>query len=156
MTHNEKKGANMPEEQTLTTFKFKGPNDLHARAKEVKLTENQLDEVADMATFAGDIIKDTVEDNVKESTPGSFIHIGPKVAHQISRDIAALLRENLGDIGVAYTESEDGLSVAFTLKLSTPKNAGGVKIETGINFVKERVKMGRVSVVDEKQGKLFD
>ncbi|KKK56593.1 hypothetical protein LCGC14_1552470, partial [marine sediment metagenome] len=25
-----------------------------------------------------------------------------------------------------------------------------------INFVKERVKMGRVSVVDEKQGKLFD
>ncbi|KKM03274.1 hypothetical protein LCGC14_1776100, partial [marine sediment metagenome] len=76
---------------------------------------------------------------------GSFVHIGPKIAHQISRDI-----------DVAYTESEDGLTIAFSLKLSTPKNADGVKIETGINFVKERVKMGRVSVVDEKQGKLFD
>ncbi|KKM16426.1 hypothetical protein LCGC14_1686000, partial [marine sediment metagenome] len=91
-----------------------------------------------------------------EEMPGSFVHIGPKIAHQISRDIAALLRENLGDIDVAYTESEDGLSVAFTLKLSTPKTADGVKIETGINFVKERVKMGRVAVVDEKQGRLFD
>ncbi|HEA68598.1 MAG TPA: hypothetical protein ENI07_17505 [Desulfobacterales bacterium] len=137
----------MPEEQTIVTFKHKD--------KEVILTENQLDEVADMATFAGDVIKDAIEDNTKE-IPGNFIHIGPKIAHQISRDIAALLRENLGDIDVAYTESEDGLSVAFTLKLSTPKNADGVKIETGINFVKERVKMGRVSVVDEKQGKLFD
>ncbi len=92
----------------------------------------------------------------EQMAAGSFIHIGPKIAHQISRDIAALLRENLGDIDVAYTESEDGLSVAFTLKLSTPKNADGVKIETGINFVKERVKSGRVAVVDEKQGKLFD
>ena len=147
-THNKKKeGANMPEEQTIITFKHKD--------KEVILTENQLDEVAEQTAVAGDIIKDAIRENT-QGIPGNFIHIGPKIAYRISRDIAALLRENLGDIDVAYTESEDGLTIAFSLKLSTPKNADGVKIETGINFVKERVKMGRVSVVDEKQGELFD
>ena len=130
----------MPKEQTLTTFKYKG--------KEVTLTDEQMDK--GLKSVGGVVGENT------EEMPGSFVHIGPKIAHQISRDIAALLRENLGDIDVAYTESEDGLSVAFTLKLSTPKTADGVKIETGINFVKERVKMGRVAVVDEKQGRLFD
>jgi len=115
----------MPEEQTLTTFKFKD--------KEVTLTDEQMTEAA-----------------------SSFIHIGPRVAHQVGRDIAALLRENLQDIDVAYTEAEDGLAITFSLKLSTPKNADGVKIETGINFVKERIKSGKVAVVDEKQGGLFD
>jgi len=123
----------MAEEQTSTTFKFKD--------KEVTLTDEQLSNVADQA---------------KREMASSFIHIGPRVAHQIGRDIAALLRENLQDIDVAYTEAEDGLAITFSLKLSTPKNADGVKIETGINFVKERIKSGKVAVVDEKQGGLFD
>ncbi len=137
----------MPKEQTIITFKHKD--------REVKMTDEQLDGVADQAEFVGDVMKDAIQDSAKESN-GSFVHIGPKIAHQISRDIAALLRENLGDIDVAYTESEDGLKITFGVKFSTPKNADGVKIETGISFVKERITGGKVAVVDEKQGRLFD
>ena len=141
------KGVNMPEEQTIITFKYKD--------REVKMTDEQMDEVADQAEFVGDVMKDAIQDSAKESH-GNFIHIGPKVAHQIGRDIAALLRENLQDIDVAYTEAEDGLKITFGVKFSTPKNLDGVKIETGITFIKEKITSGKVAVVDEKQGGLFD
>ncbi len=95
------------------------------------------------------------DEQMAEASTG-FIHIGPKVAHQIGRDIAALLRENMQDIDTAYTEAEDGLKITFGVKFSTPKNIDGVKIETGITFIKEKITSGKVAVVDEKQGGLFD
>ena len=97
-----------------------------------------------------------VKQKLNELAAEQFTRIGARSAMQITKDIADLLIDNLHDIDRAYVEAEDGLSVSFSVKFKEPRDADGVLIETTINFVKERIKIGKTAIIDERQGTLFE
>ncbi len=94
---------------------------------------------------------------ILELYASGYIHIGPKIAAQIIGDVQGLLVEHLHQMDVAYTASDDGLSITFGVKLSLPKvhEGEGVKVDTSMTFVESKVKDSRSGVINEKQKDLF-
>ena len=83
------------------------------------------------------------------------MHISKAVINQTIDSITGLLNDNQDDIEDAYCNEEKSISIAISIKYGIAKGGQGIGIETGINFVKERVKQKTVAIVDDKQKPLF-
>jgi len=84
------------------------------------------------------------------------MHISHQVIEQTINSIQGLLIDNQKDIEEAYCNDENSLSITISVKYDIAKGGQGISVETGINFVKERIKQRTVAVVDDKQQALFN
>jgi len=83
------------------------------------------------------------------------MHISDKVIESTTKAIDGLLWDNHKDIEEAYCNEEDTVTIAISIKYGIAPKGSGIGIETGINFVKERIKQKTSVIVDDKQVPLF-
>ena len=80
--------------------------------------------------------------------------INDTVIEQTSEGIKGILQDHQKDIETAFLNEEFSLSVSFNIKYAQEGN--GIKIETSMNLVKERLKIKTSALIDGKQLKLFE
>lgn len=80
-------------------------------------------------------------------------YINNAVIEQSIAGIKGILQDHQKDIEQAYLNEENSLTVSIGLKYYQEKN--GIRIETGMNLVKERLKIKTSIVVDDNQLPLF-
>jgi hypothetical protein len=81
------------------------------------------------------------------------MQIGEDVIQEISEQVSGLLSDYKKEINEAYLKTSNSLTVDLSVKF-TPEDSGGVYVETGISFVKDRVKAKTSGSVIEGQMKL--
>ena len=82
--------------------------------------------------------------------------IGEQTLVRAIAEITGLLESYITAINQAYTENEDALTVALSLKFEPTKLANVIKTTVGITFVESRVKDSHSFEIDEKQRPLFN
>lgn len=78
--------------------------------------------------------------------------IGPKTLSVMSEMITGLLNGHTNEINQAYLNAEGKFSISLGIGVSEAKE--GVKLETSMSFVSDRVKDKSIRVVDERQMEL--
>jgi hypothetical protein len=81
--------------------------------------------------------------------------IGEKTIGSASRLLDALLKKHAPEIDSAYIKEEGAFTVNMSLKFK-PDDDGGIEMEVGIAFVKDRVKDSVKGRVQESMDGLFD
>lgn len=76
--------------------------------------------------------------------------IGKYTARKITQMLNTLINEHLDEIDEAYRNTEDGLSVGFTVKVKPHKQAGN-EIDATINFIQARCRDTITDAADEQQ-----
>lgn len=80
--------------------------------------------------------------------------IGPNTIGSASRLLDALLKKHAQEIDSAYIKEEGAFTVNLSVKFKPDEN-GGIDMEVGIAFVKERVKDSVKGHVQENMDNLF-
>ena len=80
--------------------------------------------------------------------------ITTEIISQTSQMLTGLLQDYHREIDTAYLNSEPDLTVSLSVTYSPDKD--GVKLTTGISFVKEKIKNSISVVIDPKQREMFD
>jgi hypothetical protein len=81
--------------------------------------------------------------------------IGPNTIGSASRLLDALLKKHAQEIDSAYIKEEGAFTVNMSLKFK-PDDDGGIEMDVGIAFVKDRVKESIKGRVQENMEGLFD
>ena len=84
-----------------------------------------------------------------------MITIGPNTIGSASRLLDALLKKHAQEIDSAYIKEEGAFTVNMSLKFK-PDDDGGIEMDVGIAFVKDRVKESIKGRVQENMEGLFD
>ena len=82
-------------------------------------------------------------------------HISENVLYKTAEGIRGLLEDYKADIEMAYCNEEDSLTLAISVKYSLPKSGSGVQVDTGLTFVKEKIKAKITDIVDPNKDSLF-
>jgi len=84
-----------------------------------------------------------------------MLTIGEKTIGSASRLLDALLKKHSQEIDSAYIKEEGAFTVNMSIKFK-PDDDGGIDMECGIAFVKDRVKDSIKGRVQENMDGLFD
>jgi len=84
-----------------------------------------------------------------------MVSIGEKTIGSASRLLDALLKKHAQEIDSAYIKEEGAFTVNMSLKFK-PDDDGGIEMDVGIAFVKDRVKESIKGRVQENMEGLFD
>lgn len=79
--------------------------------------------------------------------------IGEITLIKAAKMVEDILLENIGAIDKAYLHSDEAFDIGLKVRLAESK--AGVRIDTSISFVSERVRDKHTAYCDEAQGSLF-
>ena len=96
-----------------------------------------------------------LQDKMKALADEKFARVGSNAVHEMITEVAGFLIDRLHAIDETYCESEDGISLGFTLKIKAQDERGQMPIETKINFIRVKDTEVRVRFVDGDQLSLF-